>query len=190
LPLTTANQVYRGSYQPDWQGSLGSTVTYKGFAFNLLFDTKQGGFFYTRTKDLMDFVGTAEETEDRSDRIWPNSVYQNPDGSYSTNTSYEYHPYDYFTANIPDGQHIVDASYVKLREASLTYTIPAKWLDKTVFGSASVALFGNNLAIWTNEENKYADPEQNSSGSSNTQGFEFTANPSQRNYGVDIKVTF
>jgi TonB-linked SusC/RagA family outer membrane protein len=190
LPLTTANQVYVGNYQPDWIASWGTTITYKGIALNVLFDTKQGGVFYSRTKDVMDFVGTAEETVDRSDKVWPNSVYQNPDGSYTTNTSITYHPYDYFTANIPDGQHMVDASFVKLREASLSYVLPAKWLAKTVFGSASISLFGNNLFLWTAKENKYADPEQNSSGSGNTQGFDFTANPSQRNYGVDLKVTF
>jgi hypothetical protein len=51
-------------------------------------------------------------------------------------------------------------------------------------------VFGNNLIIWTPDENQYADPEQNSSGSSNTQGFEFSSNPSQRNYGIDLRITF
>jgi hypothetical protein len=117
-------------------------------------------------------------------------VYVGSDGQYVTNTTQQYHPYDYFTNIIPDGQHVIDASFVKMREISISYQFPSKWLGKTPFGSASLTLFGNNMFIWTPEENQFADPEQNSSGSSNVQGFEFTSNPSQRNYGVDLKVTF
>ena len=190
LPQTTANLVYKGNYQPKFQASVGTTFSYKGFKLNVLFDIKDGGQFYTRTKDIMDFVGTALETENRDDQIWPNSVYLNSQGQYVTNTESKYHPYNYYTNVIPDGQHVIDASYVKLREASLSYQFPAKWIEHTPFGSASVSIFGNNLFIWTAKENTYADPEQNSSGASNAQGFDFTANPSQRNYGFDLKVTF
>jgi TonB-linked SusC/RagA family outer membrane protein len=190
MPQTTSNLVYVGNYQPKFQASFGSNFTYKGWGFGFLFDMKSGGQFSSRTKDVMDFVGTAEETVDREDRVWPNSVYVGSDGQYVQNTTQTYHPYDYFTNVIPDGQHIVKADYVKLREVHLTYSFPGKWLSKTPFGSASISLVGNNMALWTDKTNKYADPEQNSSGSSNAQGFEFTANPSQRNYGVDLKLTF
>ncbi len=190
MPQLTSNLVYVGNYQPKFQASIGSNVSYKGISFGFLFDIKNGGQFSSRTKDVMDFVGTAKETENRDDQVWPNSVYLSSDGQYVSNSTQQYHPYDYFTNIIPDGQHIVDASFVKLREIHLSYQFPAKWLGKTPFGSASLTVFGNNMFIWTPEENQFADPEQNSSGASNTQGFEFTSNPSQRNYGVDLKVTF
>jgi hypothetical protein len=51
-------------------------------------------------------------------------------------------------------------------------------------------LFGNNLWIRTAKENRYADPEINSAGAGNLQGFDFTAQPSVRNYGVNLRVTF
>jgi TonB-linked SusC/RagA family outer membrane protein len=214
MPLTTSNLVYVGNNQPDFQFSFGSNFTYKGFTLGFLFDSKIGGQFSSRTKDVMAFVGTSLESENRDDQVWSESVYLASDGNYVTNTT-PYHPYDYYTNVIPDGQHIVDASYIKLRELSLTYQFPGKWLNKTPFGSASLTLFGNNLLLWTklssntdelvynkdangnfsnwtnpNKENVYADPEQNSSGASNAQGFEFTSNPSQRNYGIDLKITF
>ena len=191
-PKTTPNLVYVGNYQPKFQMSFGTNLTYKSWSFGVLFDMKEGGQFSSRTKDVMDFVGVAKETENREDQIWPNSVYQSQadDHHYVVNTSFKYHPYNYFTSVIPDGQNIVDASYVKLREIHLTYQFPARWLNKTPFGKASLTVFGNNMFIWTAKENTYADPEQNSSGASNAQGFEFTSNPSQRNYGVDLKVTF
>lgn len=192
MPLTTANLVYAGNYQPDYIASFGMNIKYKGFTLGVLFDRKSGGKFYSRTKDVLAFDGGSKETTEngRQDYVWPNSVYQrSTDAGYSTNTT-PFHPYDYFTNVIPEARHIIDASYTKLREVSLSYEFPAKWLSKTPFGSASLAIFGNNLVIWTPDENQYADPEQNSSGSSNTQGFEFSSNPSQRNYGFDLKFTF
>jgi TonB-linked SusC/RagA family outer membrane protein len=189
LPQTTSDLVYLGNYQPDYIASLGSNFSFKGFTLGILFDTKQGGVFYSRTKDIMDFVGTAKETEDRADKVWEGSVYLNSEGQYVQNTT-PYHPYNYFTSVIPAGQHIVDASYVKLRELSIGYKVPAKYLKDTPFGGASISIFGNNLFVWTAKDNLYTDPEQNSSGASNVQGFEFSSNPSVRNYGIDIKVSF
>jgi TonB-linked SusC/RagA family outer membrane protein len=189
-PITTTNPVYLGSYQPDFLASWGTDLSYKGITLHVLFNTRQGGVFYSNTKSIMDFVGASLETEDREPRVWEGSVYDVGDGTYATNTT-EFSPYDYYTGGFqPDAQHIIDASYTKLREASIGYTLPTKWLTKTPFGSASVSLFGNNLVIWTPDENQYADPEVNSSGASNVQGFEFNANPSQRNYGIDLRVTF
>ncbi|MDB5207484.1 MAG: TonB-dependent receptor plug [Flavisolibacter sp.] len=192
-PLITPTAVYLGSYNPKYQASLGTNVSYKGFSLGLLFDTKQGGKFYSRTKDILDFVGTAAETVefDRAGGdVFPNSVYLDASGKYVVNTTVKFDPQTYFTNIIPSGQHILDASYVKLREANLTYAFPKSMMAGTPFGSASISLFGNNLWIKTAKENRYVDPEVNSAGAGNLQGFDFTAQPSVRNYGVNLKITF
>ena len=85
---------------------------------------------------------------------------------------------------------IIDASYIKLRELAIYWEVPKKYLGKTPFASAMIGLFANNLFIWTPKVNKYIDPEVNSSGSGNTQGFDFTANPSLRSYGMNLKLNF
>jgi TonB-linked SusC/RagA family outer membrane protein len=190
LPQLTTNTVYKGTYQPRFIASWGTTLKYKGFSLNVLFDTKQGGVFFSRTKDIMDFVGTAKETENRDDQVFANSVYQNSNGAYVTNTTQKYSPYEYFTSVIPSGRHIIDASYVKLREASLYYSLPAKWFERTSLGGLTLGVYGNNLFLWTSKENMYVDPEVNSGGSTNVQGIDFTARPSLRSYGMSLRVTF
>lgn len=190
MPKIGPNTVYKGSYQPRFIASWGTNLRFKGFALNVLFDTKQGGVFFSRTKDIMDFVGTAQETEYREDHVFPNSVYQSSNGGYVVNTDRTFHPYNYYTNVIPAGQHVIDASYVKLREASLSYTVPERWLKRSFLGSATVGVFGNNLFIWTPSENKYGDPEMNSGGASNLQGFDFSSRLSLRNYGFNLRVTF
>jgi outer membrane receptor protein involved in Fe transport len=193
IPQLTPTAIYLGTYNPDYQASWGTNLTYKGLSFGVLFDTKQGGKFYSRTKSILDFVGAAAETAegDRAGYVFPNSVYlDEATGKYVENTTVKFDPQTYFSSVIPDGRHVIDASYIKLREANLTYALPKAWLGNTPFGNASVSLFGNNLWIKTAKENRYADPEINSAGATNLQGFDFTAQPSVRNYGVNFRVTF
>lgn len=191
LPTVTTTANYYGTYLPNYQASLGTTISYKGFSLNILFDTKQGGVFYSRTRDVMSFVGTSKETENRDPHVWENSVYMGADGQYHTNNT-PFSPYTYFTSAglRPDSENLVDASFVKLREVRLTYTFPKKWFTRTFIGGGSFSVYGNNLFIWTPSSNKYVDPEVNSSGASNAQGFDFSAQPSLRNYGMNLRFTF
>ena len=192
MPKLTPTAVYLGSYNPKYQASLGANASYKGFSFSILFDTKQGNQFFSRTKDVLDFTGAAYETAvgGRAPSVWANSVREDETGKYVPNTDVTTFKQDYFSDIIPAGQHIVDASYVRLREASLSYRLPRQFLNRTPFGDLTVGLFGNNLALWTAKENRYADPEVNSGGAGNEQGFDFTAQPSLRNYGFNVRVTF
>ena len=79
---------------------------------------------------------------------------------------------------------------MKLRELSLGYKLPAKWFSNTFIGSGNLSIFGNNLLLWTNQGNDYIDPEVNSGGAGNEQGFDFSARPSLRNYGFKLGLTF
>lgn len=193
LPRKTDAPVYLGSYNPKYMASFGTNLSYKGLSLNVLFDTKQGGQFYSRTSDIMSFVGTSPITArfNREPIIMPNTVYLEDD-KYVPNTTVATDWQDFWTSqsNVPDAQHVYDASYLKLREVSLLYRLPKNVLRSTPFGEASVGLFGNNLWIRTPSENTYADPEMNSGGATNEQGFDFTAQPSLRNFGVNLKVTF
>ncbi|MES2732147.1 MAG: SusC/RagA family TonB-linked outer membrane protein [Bacteroidota bacterium] len=195
LPQTDPLNRYFGSYLPNYQASLGATLSYKGLSLMVLFDTKQGGQFYSRTRNTMAFVGTSPETttNERQDYPFPNSVYLGADGkSFVNNTDVNFHPYTFYTGlagSISDFS-LLDASFIKFREASINYSIPSKFLANTPISGLTVGVFGNNLFIWTPKENAFADPEINSQGASNVQGFEFGATPSLRNYGFNVRLSF
>ena len=195
LPVVSSKPVYKGTYQPKFQASWGTELSYKGIKLHVLFVTKQGGQFYSENKMNTDFNGTSTETtvNNRNAYVWANSVNEiGNTGNYVKNTT-KFSPYEYYTtveANIPS-QGLVDASYVKLQEAALSYKIPQKYYMHSPFGSLEAGIFGNNLFIWTAKSNKYDDPEETSAGATgNGQGFNFTARPSLRNYGAFLKVTF
>ncbi len=196
LPVATTKPVYRGSYLPKFQASWGTEVSYKGIKLHVLFVTKQGGQFFSRNKMNMDFNGTSQETvtNNREPYVWTNSVYNVTNTNiYLPNTT-KFLPYNYWVnvegQNLP-AQGLVDASYIKLQEMSLSYKIPQKYYRHSPFGGLEAGIFGNNLILWTAKSNHYNDPEETSAGAmGNGQGFNYTANPSLRNYGAFVKVTF
>ena len=192
-PRTAPEQAYVGSIQPDWTGGLVNTVKYKGIRFSIVFDTRQGGKFYSRTRGTQRFAGTAPETlfNDREPFVIPNSVVEVAPGEFAENTTpiTNSNLYDYW-GNLPEETNIIDASFTKLREVSLTYKLPTKWIENTFFGNVEVGVSGRNLVLWTPDENTYVDPEVNSFGNGNLQGYDFSGTPSTRSYGANIRVTF
>ena len=191
-PRVAGENKYVGNIQPDYIAGLTNTFTYKGLRFSVVFDTKQGGKFYSRTRSTMRFAGTAPETlyNDRQPFIIPNSVVET-NGEYSPNTTPITNNtlYSYW-GNLPEETNIIDASYVKLRELSLTYSLPTGLIDGTPFGNIEIGVSGRNLLLWTPDENTYVDPEVNTFGNGNLQGFDFSGSPSTRSYGANLRVTF
>jgi hypothetical protein len=89
----------------------------------------------------------------------------------------------------PAAAFVYDASYVKLREASITYALPASVVSKLrAFKGIELSVIGRNL--WIIHKNlPYADPEENIS-SGNIQGYQSGAFPTTRNIGVNLKLKF
>jgi len=81
---------------------------------------------------------------------------------------------------------VEDASYVKLREVSLSYNLPQKSLKKLPFRNVSISIVGRNLFFF-HKNTKDFDPESNVS-SGNGQGLEGNALPGTRRYGFNLKL--
>jgi TonB-linked SusC/RagA family outer membrane protein len=210
LPLDSQTPVYRGSIQPDWTGGLTSSLSYRGLNLSVTLDTRQGGNVVSSTMAQLYFNGQAEETafNDRDEYIIPNSVVQdgvddagNP--VYIPNTTpltiYDNTMRQYW-ADVQGGHRneevLLDASYIKLREVALTYTLPKKWLEKTPFGDVTVGALGRNLWLHSGRNNHFIDPESNAFGAgsmpgyTNLAGYEFYGVPTQATYGFNLRATF
>lgn len=192
-PLYTDDEVYVGSYQPDYMLGFGTNVNYKGIGFNILFDVKQGGRFASQTKFFTEFNGTAAHTAayNREEFVFPNAVKDMGDGTFPAN-DIAITEQNYFTNYDPAGStFMVDASFVKLREIGLSYTLPNTLLGKTPIKSARVGLFAKNVKFWLPSENTFTDPEINGpSLTGNAQGIETTQTPPSKSFGVNLQLTF
>jgi hypothetical protein len=166
---------------------------------NFAFDWKQGGEMYSYTKRLSHFTGNGIETtyNDRNTFIIPNSVVDNGDGTYSENTTpISLENVTNFWGNMTNNpaierDHIIDKTFVRLRDLSFYYSLNTKVAEKLGFNKVSFGVYGKNLFLWTPDENPYVDPETTTYGSDLLSEFgEFGANPSQRTYGAVVKLSF
>ena len=182
----------------DWTGGISTSLTYKNLSFSTALDIRKGGKMFSRSKNIMEFTGNGRITlyNDRQPFVIPNSVVQNEDGSYSPNTTLIYlnnsSYQDYFDDyGMDQGRlyYFIDRSFVKIRNISLTYNLPKKWIGP--FQGVSLSAFVNNAFTWTAKDNFYVDPESTNEGTDVGGLFgETYVNPSCRIYGFNLNVKF
>jgi TonB-linked SusC/RagA family outer membrane protein len=87
-----------------------------------------------------------------------------------------------------DEAFVYSATYVKLREVKLGYTLPQQWIKKIGLQSATVSVVGRNLLI-IHKEVPNIDPET-AFNTGNGQGLEDLTLPGVRNVGFNINLKF
>jgi len=87
-----------------------------------------------------------------------------------------------------DEANLMSKTYTKLREVTIDYTFPKKWLEKTFIAKASVSLYGRNLLyFYKNPEFKDVDLDQYANTRTTLTGLQ---SPSVRSYGINLKASF
>jgi TonB-linked SusC/RagA family outer membrane protein len=192
-PIVDPQAKIHGNIQPDFLAGFSNSFSYKGISLSFLFDARKGGVFYSRTKSLQEFTGTDPRTllNDRAPFVVPGSVVL-VGGKYEPNTIPVQNAQDYWTnfSSPTAMEHLLDASFVKLREVAINYKLPNHLYKNTFIKNITVGLSGRNLWLWTPKANTYSDPETSSFGTGNVQGYEYGTIPSLRNYGANIRVVF
>lgn len=188
-----------GDTNPDWLAGISNTLTYKDLSFSFLIDIQEGGSLfsldqyygqatgiYANTAYLNDLGNPVRNTlEDGGGYINPGV---NPDGSVNTTRTDANGFSGFGYASFPNAAFVYDASYIKLRQVSLTYTMPSRFLDNTFMTGLSFSVTGSNL--WIIDKNlPYADPESGLS-SGNLQGYVTGSLPTTQDYGFNIKAQF
>lgn len=185
VDASIGGSIYSGTY---------ATGTYTGVLLNTLpgRGAEHGGLYYyypnnnksNGTVQVQD-PGAAPEGEDvYDDGIIFNGVTADGARSEKVLPAQQY----YKSFRTIDEANVFDASYVKLREVKLGYTLPLGWIRNAGFESASVALVGRNLWI-IHKEVPHIDPET-AFNTGNAQGLESLTLPTTRSYGFNITLKF
>jgi hypothetical protein len=197
-PVRTSNRILLGNYNPDWLMGINNTFTFKGLRVGFLFDWRQGGELYSETQTVGREGGIITETlEGRADGydlskagngvIGSGVVFTNgvPAPNTKKVTAREWHSAWTGGRGIAEGV-MYDASFVKLRELQIGYTIPDRfWGPKMPFKGVTLSLIGRNLFVW--DKVPHVDPEVMSyTGGTALPGIEFMSIPSSRSYGVNL----
>lgn len=181
-----------GDVNPDFTAGLGSSFSYKNFGLSFLINGSFGGQILSITDYFMDVNGMSQRTlEGRDGFIVPNSVLES--GSANTIETDAEHFYNRENSAIGSRQiledYVIDASYIKFKELTLSYKFPQAMIDNTPLRNLTVSLVGRNL-FFLKRNTKNFDPEYSGYNSGNAQGVEYLSLPSTRTYGVNLSVNF
>ncbi len=191
-----------GTILPDFNAGWKNTFHYKSFTLSALIDVQKGGKFFSTSNMFGNYSGMLEATAANDVRETgiitegvTGSVTRNADGSYAvtdtnpneTNVTAQQYFGHFFSG--PTAQNVFDADYIKLREVTIGYNLPSKFVNSLHLANITVSGFARNLAFW-GLANRNFDPEMATTGSGNIQGFEGGNLPASRTYGFNLKLQF
>ncbi len=198
--LTTATTAKIGNITPDWTGGVKNTFKYKNFSLSALVDIQKGGdvfsldTWYGYATGLYDFTAGTNELGNpvrNSNATGGGVILPGVQANGTPNTvraaanTYA-NPWGY--ARAANSQHVYDASFVKLREVSLSYVFPKDLISKFSIENLSFSVIGRNLWI-IHKNTPYSDPEAGL-GSGNIQGYQSGAYPAVKEIGASLKFEF
>ncbi|MGQ1788182.1 SusC/RagA family TonB-linked outer membrane protein [Saccharicrinis sp. GN24d3] len=211
LPQRDPIYKFFGNYNNDWMAGMSNTVSYKNMTLNFAIDGRVGGLIFNYVDYQMWRSGTHPESAteyrfaDWINRDTPGysgtfvgdgvivtsgELLRDPEGVVLSDTrtykkndvtaKYRSWAPSYYTN---ESNAYMDRSFIKLREVSLDYAVPAKVLSRMkMLESANISLIGRNLLYWGKA--KYVDSDQFTGSRSQLQ------TPTMRNYGVKVKLIF
>jgi len=199
FPVRDLNQRLLGNSLPKSIWGISNSFTYKQFNLSILFDIRSGFERYNQLSNFMSAFGIAKYTEDRNDTRVFSGVTSN--GQPNTQTVWLGQGVGPDNRNYTDGFYrlvhrgvsenfIEDAGWVRLRNVSMSYNIPASVLKHVkLIKGATVSVTGNNLWLKTNFTG--FDPENSStSADSNADGFAGFSYPGVRSFFATININF
>ncbi|MBO2008834.1 TonB-dependent receptor [Siccationidurans soli] len=154
---------YQGSSLPDYTAGFTNTFTYKGLSLRVFLQTAQGILKNNGILNFVDLGGRLNTPQEVGYWTAQNASNDRPGLNFYNTRGYGYP---------------VDASYTRLKDVTLSYSLPASLTERLKMGGVSVYVSGRNLYTWT----KWVgwDPEQGytlGNGSGNVDNLTTLGNP-------------
>jgi TonB-linked SusC/RagA family outer membrane protein len=168
LPLTDGAFKYHGDRNPDFTLGTLNSFRYKNWTLNFLWDLKVGGDIFNATDMYLTLNGKSLRTLDReTTRVVTGVLKDGKENSANPTINTivvnpNYSSAYYGASNMPEEAYIEhDVNWLRLRDITLTYTLPATKLRKLSYvKSLGFFVTGNDLILITN----YTGPDPAVSG--------------------------
>ena len=203
FPVGTPVYDVIGDPNPDWTGGIGFNVGYKNLSMNVLFEHSQGGDFYDITRQINSQRGFSEESGNKT-TIPTGGVVDVNGNTYTAGDVVRGNLYNFGAGDVLLEQNwyrgngagnrgfselwLQDATWTRLREITLTYSLGQDVLDKLKLSAVNFSVTGRNLFLWTDVIGN--DPDKNFAGVGNSRGLDYYTNPSTKSYMFNLNITF
>lgn len=178
---------YEGAIDPKLTGGFYNQFRYKNFTLSGLFTFSAGNkvrlnpIFNASYSDLdatpLEFKDRWTLPGDENKTNVPSILDREAFNKLRQDGAYPYNTYNYSSVRVADG------GFIRLKQISLSYNMPASVLKSIGAGSASISLVGNNFwLIYSDKKLNGQDPEFFSSGG--------VALPIPKQYTMSLKIGF
>jgi len=189
-----------GKVNPDWTMGITNSFHFNGFSVYALVDIRQGNTMWNGTRGALDYFGAAGETMARDDDYvfsgvkghWDGGVLVADAGSPANDIAVKLDQTwrtsgegSGFTG--PTVDYLEDASWVRLRELTISYNFN-KLLKDSWVDNLEIYFTGRNL--WLSTPYTGIDPETSLLGGSNAQGMEYFNMPGTKSYLFGVRWSF
>jgi TonB-linked SusC/RagA family outer membrane protein len=188
-----------GNPNPDYLIGLRNSLNYKNYSLSFLWDVRKGGDVVNVTAFWMgNGSGVAEHTTDRNKVVIFRGIIDNPGGDNDGQVNnipvrLDQAAFQGVGAASAVGRELAerwvqDGSWIRLRDITLSYRLPANIISKVGMSRANIGLYGRNILLFTNYGG--IDPETNLNGPNAAAGLDAFTTPNMRSYGVTLSGTF
>lgn len=176
--ITTNDRTVIGNAMPKWYGGITNTLNFKGIDFGFMFQFNYGNNIYNATRIYA--------TQSRSGRR--NMLAEVADRWSPTNASNKVPAYNGYITNDVYSRFVEDGSFLRLKNLTLGYTLPHKWVRK--FHASKLRIYGTAQNLFCVTKYSGYDPEVNSaSNNPMTPGLDWGAYPKSGvfTFGIDLQ---
>jgi outer membrane receptor protein involved in Fe transport len=168
-----------GDATPDFEMTFTNDVSWNAFTLTALVHWRQGGQVSNLTNNLFDEGQTSRD-------------YDQPSPDPTVGATLGAYRYNKWAGGRDSRVYVQDASFVKLREVTLTYTLPQQWVSRLLGNrvrGARLSASGRNLVTWSHYWG--SDPEVNNFGNQNVSRFvDLAPYPANRSFFFTVDVEF
>lgn len=172
--ITDADRTVIGNPNPSWLYSMTNRFTWKGFELSIYFQGVGGNKIYNWTRSTMESMSAAYNQLESTNGRWcgegtsytmPRAVWADPNGN-----------------NRISDRWVENGSYLRLKNISLAYNFPDKWMRAIGFENARILFSCENVATIT--AYKGLDPEVG------IDGIDYSSFPQSRVFNVGLSFNF
>ena len=183
--ITTDDRTIIGNYQPNFTAGITNTFSFKGIDFSFMFQGSYGGEIVNQNYRFLGYWNSGRNLFAKVNNYYKSE--SEPGDGINPRPTMERKPFQSAFSNL----WVEDASFLRLKNVNISYTLPSKLLNVTPVKNVRVYINADNVALFSKytgydpENTTYSATSYSSSGTAPNAGTVSSGIPSGAMVGID-----